>query len=377
MKACVVSVFLFLLATNIFVEEVVAAGECGRTPIRSAAASLSPCLSAARNVRAKVPPLCCTKVGALIKTAPKCLCAVLLSPLAKQAGINPAIAITIAKRCNIRKRPAGKKCGTMDEYMMMNAAFCSSPHVDQSDFSTGYLEDALVEFGERSKRRRLLVYTNDDNELKDSTTILAKRNWNSNWELSENFDCMSQLTTSSTGLSVLLGDPLCITRPMNRLVSEEITNDIVNAKINTPEEPTMSAPEAFDSSSSSCKDSANTNSDYLPTPKDTLFSNIAAPAAGGGGDEKTKKEEEGDNKGSLSICVGEAGRRVEGDVTLSDINERILMPPTRPVRHPVGDFACRPCVSADGPGLSGKAVVALTRIQTQGRGTITIIRTKG
>jgi len=68
---------------------------------------------------------------------------------------------------------------------------------------------------------------------------------------------------------------------------------------------------------------------------------------------------------------------VEGDMTINDINERILMPPTRPVRHPVGDFACRPCVSADGPGLSGKAVVALTRIHTQGRGTITIIRTKG
>lgn len=68
----------------------------------------------------------------------------------------------------------------------------------------------------------------------------------------------------------------------------------------------------------------------------------------------------------------------EGDLTLNDINERILMPPTRPVRHPVGDFACRPCVSAQGPGLSGKAVVALTRIHTQGRrGTITIIRTKG
>ncbi|KAM1540997.1 hypothetical protein PS1_010974 [Malus domestica] len=264
----------------------------------------------------------------------------------------------------------------MDEYMMMNAAFCSSPHVDQSDFSTGYLEDALVEFGERSKRRRLLVYTNDDNELKDSTTILAKRNWNSNWELSENFDCMSQLTTSSTGLSVLLGDPLCITRPMNRLVSEEITNDIVDAKINTPEEPTMSAPEAFDSSSSSCKDSTNTNSDYLPTPKETLFSNIAAPAAGGGGDEKRKKKKRVITRVVYPFALVKPGG-VEGDVTLSDINERILMPPTRPVRHPVGDFACRPCVSADGPGLSGKAVVALTRIQTQGRGTITIIRTKG
>ena len=67
----------------------------------------------------------------------------------------------------------------------------------------------------------------------------------------------------------------------------------------------------------------------------------------------------------------------EGDITLKDINKRILMPPTRPLKHPVGDFACRPGVSPHGPGLSGKAVVALTRIHTHGRGTITIIRTKG
>ncbi|KAG6493340.1 protein XRI1-like isoform X1 [Zingiber officinale] len=69
---------------------------------------------------------------------------------------------------------------------------------------------------------------------------------------------------------------------------------------------------------------------------------------------------------------------LEGDVTLADINERIFMRPKRPVRHPVGEFAGGPCVvSPAGPGLSGKAVVSLTRIQTRGRGTITIIRTKG
>ncbi|KAF5939635.1 hypothetical protein HYC85_023894 [Camellia sinensis] len=89
-----------------------AAGECGKTPLPSAAASLSPCLAAAKNAAAKVPPTCCTKVYALLKTAPKCLCAVLLSPLAKQSGIKPAIAITIPKRCNIKNRPVGKKCGS-------------------------------------------------------------------------------------------------------------------------------------------------------------------------------------------------------------------------------------------------------------------------
>ncbi|KAL8143287.1 hypothetical protein V2J09_016319 [Rumex salicifolius] len=68
---------------------------------------------------------------------------------------------------------------------------------------------------------------------------------------------------------------------------------------------------------------------------------------------------------------------IDGDLTLEDINKRIMMAPSRAVRHPVGDYACRPCVaSPHGPGLSGKAVVALTRIHTQGSGSITIVRTK-
>lgn len=112
-KTCLVAVLLvFMLASAAFIPAVDAAGECGKTPIKTAAVSLSPCLSAAGKSNAKVPPTCCTKVGALIKTAPKCLCAVLLSPLTKQAGINPAIAITIPKRCNISNRPSGKKCGS-------------------------------------------------------------------------------------------------------------------------------------------------------------------------------------------------------------------------------------------------------------------------
>ncbi|KAK7360744.1 hypothetical protein VNO77_02753 [Canavalia gladiata] len=110
-KGFVVTVVMFVLASKMLILEVEGAGECGRTPIGSAAASLSPCLGAVRNVKAKVPPICCAKVGALIRTAPRCLCAVLLSPLAKQAKINPATAITIPKRCNIRNRPAGRKCG--------------------------------------------------------------------------------------------------------------------------------------------------------------------------------------------------------------------------------------------------------------------------
>ncbi|KAK3159231.1 hypothetical protein QOZ80_2AG0147560 [Eleusine coracana subsp. coracana] len=62
--------------------------------------------------------------------------------------------------------------------------------------------------------------------------------------------------------------------------------------------------------------------------------------------------------------------------TLSDVNQRILKRPARPVRHPVGAFACG-SVTAHGLGLSGKAVVSLTKIRTGGKGTITIIRTRG
>lgn len=111
-KVCLVALYVFLVASNALINGVDGAGECGKTQIGSAAASLSPCLGAAKNSRAKAPPACCSKVGALINTAPKCLCAVLLSPLAKKAGINPGIAISIPKRCNIKNRPAGKKCGS-------------------------------------------------------------------------------------------------------------------------------------------------------------------------------------------------------------------------------------------------------------------------
>lgn len=111
-RAFMVTMLVFLLASKTLVWEVGGAGECGRTPIGSAAASLAPCLAATRDARAKVPPACCAKVGGLLRMSPRCLCAVLLSPMAKQAKINPAIAITVPKRCNIRNRPVGKKCGS-------------------------------------------------------------------------------------------------------------------------------------------------------------------------------------------------------------------------------------------------------------------------
>lgn len=47
----------------------------------------------------------------------------------------------------------------------------SSPH-QETDFSTGYLEDALVEFGERTKRRRLLLPCIDDDDDRSKSSSI-------------------------------------------------------------------------------------------------------------------------------------------------------------------------------------------------------------
>ncbi|XP_027334477.1 uncharacterized protein LOC113849077 [Abrus precatorius] len=68
---------------------------------------------------------------------------------------------------------------------------------------------------------------------------------------------------------------------------------------------------------------------------------------------------------------------VEGETTLKDINHQMLTSPSKRIPHPVENNVTRSCISNRGFGISGKAVTALTRIHTQGRGSITIIRTKG
>jgi hypothetical protein len=65
----------------------------------------------------------------------------------------------------------------------------------------------------------------------------------------------------------------------------------------------------------------------------------------------------------------------EGAVTLNDINKRLLSLPPRPVQGTI-PIKERPLAQL-GSGLSGKSVVACTKIHTEGNGTITIMRTKG
>lgn len=70
--------------------------------------------------------------------------------------------------------------------------------------------------------------------------------------------------------------------------------------------------------------------------------------------------------------------RVEGETGLEDINREMQMRPMKAIPHPVRDGkGVVSCISDRGFGMSGKAVVALTRIHTQGTGSITIVRTKG
>lgn len=86
------------------------AGECGRQPADRVALKLAPCAAATQNPRAPVPPACCAQVRAIGRN-PKCLCAVMLSGTARKAGVKPAVAMTIPKRCAIANRPIGYKCG--------------------------------------------------------------------------------------------------------------------------------------------------------------------------------------------------------------------------------------------------------------------------
>ncbi|KAK4423334.1 hypothetical protein Salat_1916200 [Sesamum alatum] len=238
---------------------------------------------------------------------------------------------------------------TMSQYHMDSSSPPSHDvsFLDDHDFSTGYLQDVLFEF--TSKRRRLLMFAAADDGGREVEISSMQNCWTSNLiqDCCQEFDSLSQITKcTADGLS----------------------------ELKTPEEA-----ETYDSPSvSSQKELSSADNQWAATTttpeKENLYCIDDDTMFSSGTNEKRKKRVLA--KVVYPFALVKPGG-FEGDVTLNDINERILMPPTRPVRHPVGDFACRPLVSPDGPGLSGKAVVAFTRIHTQGRGTITIIRTRG
>ncbi|XP_009777450.1 uncharacterized protein LOC107797747 [Nicotiana tabacum] len=233
-----------------------------------------------------------------------------------------------------------------------------------SDFSSGYLQDALFKFS--SKRRRLLLFDDNENyQTKDSNNSI-KNLWSSNMDqqFSEDYDSFSQITKCDS----FSGDP-----PMSKM-SEEYSN--ITTDVKRTEEEAISASHETNYYSSASSHHQKVNTQHSNSDKEALPQYTMHPSFPTGGSDQKRSKKRMTAKVVYPFGVVKPGGQ-EGDVTLNDINERILMRPTRPVRHPVGDFACRPTVSPTGPGLSGKTVVALTKIHTQGRGTITIIRTRG
>lgn len=109
MKCTCILVFLVILGSAGF-NEVIGAGECGKSSPDREAFKLAPCAMAAQDPNADVSSQCCMQIKKLGQN-PSCLCAVMLSNTAKSSGVKPDVAITIPKRCNLADRPVGYKCG--------------------------------------------------------------------------------------------------------------------------------------------------------------------------------------------------------------------------------------------------------------------------
>lgn len=103
--------FLVVLGIAVGVNGVEARYECGKnTSPDMEAFKLAPCASAAQDTDSTPSKSCCTQVETMGKNPP-CLCAVMLSNVAKSSGVKAEVAITIPKRCNLVNRPIGYKCG--------------------------------------------------------------------------------------------------------------------------------------------------------------------------------------------------------------------------------------------------------------------------
>ncbi|MFQ6647552.1 hypothetical protein Gotur_021591 [Gossypium turneri] len=99
-------------------------GPCGKHDIEKEAQKLAPCTYAAKYWRAPVSERCCAIIEKKLSN-PGCLCAILKTRTAYDAGVRPEVAVTIPKRCNIAVRPVGHKCGGT-----FNFAYCSFHYLD-------------------------------------------------------------------------------------------------------------------------------------------------------------------------------------------------------------------------------------------------------
>ncbi|CAL5343602.1 unnamed protein product [Camellia sinensis] len=153
---CVMGFLLFLGIAEL--GGVNGAGECGKASPDTEAFKLIPCASAAKDENATPSSACCLQVKKLGQN-PGCLCAVMLSNTAKNSGVNPEIAITIPKRCNLSDRPVGYKCGGCLYLTLKTEDHKSHPLLDMTK---KYYSFGLVVCC------RLVVY------LADKVTVISK-----------------------------------------------------------------------------------------------------------------------------------------------------------------------------------------------------------
>ncbi|XP_052198205.1 putative lipid-transfer protein DIR1 [Diospyros lotus] len=102
--------YILVLGVLLFLGIADGTGECGKSSPDQEAFKLVPCAGAAMNVNTTPSKSCCLQVKKLGQN-PACLCAVMLSNIAKSSGVKPEVAITIPKRCNLADRPVGYQCG--------------------------------------------------------------------------------------------------------------------------------------------------------------------------------------------------------------------------------------------------------------------------
>ncbi|KAK9115854.1 hypothetical protein Sjap_014801 [Stephania japonica] len=222
-----------------------------------------------------------------------------------------------------------------------------SPLASDLCSESGYLEDALgIKWSSCFKRRKTLSYSSPVN---DSLLMpqFSKSFWS--YDSDNNVGDPFQNSSSQRQKSVIPDDK----SSLDCIVRERITNECTpSSKPSTPD---------GHKEQHSPHSSLQVMTEYSAITKDDLLS---------------RSGETSNIKVVYPFDMVKPGG-IEGDVTLNEINKRLLRRPTRPVRHPVGDAACHPRILTDRLGPSGKAVATLTRIHTQGRGSVTIIRTRG
>ncbi|KAG9457639.1 hypothetical protein H6P81_002147 [Aristolochia fimbriata] len=244
----------------------------------------------------------------------------------------------------------------------ISALIQSSSCLTPADSSTGYLEDALFQCNDHRKRRRVLLISHEQMSSPRSENNILQDCWRSDNSEEDLYLNFSWPSTGEDEFNVLSEEPFSFSASINTQSSTQTSGATPSTETTTK---TKTCEHLSSSPSSSSDDHKETAVQISPS--DINSSENCR---------RRRRKRSGGPKVAYPFAMVKPGG-MEGDVTLGDINERILMRPTRPVRHPVGEFACLPCVSAGGPGLSGKDVVALTRVHTQGNGTITIIRTRG